>query len=524
MEDVISERVLKVLRTIGDPILEDAGRAAAPESPDAPAQPRQGPGDERRAPQDVRAELAHVQEARERGLFAIAEGRPARTGAGPRRDTGGGGGVQGEAERGKRYIDGLSGEIWQSLASNGNAGTGPASSAERGHRPVGLVPAVDADDRQRQEHAADVRAFQTAQRLFGRYGTEISAALLLAALPQTYATRWGPNVLVATGGLVTDLRRRIQGTAGFLLRVMTPSGTADSCLDPPAVPWEDAARASVALRVLHHTIRTGLSPQGSEAARRLGLSPPGSGEGNDVPLNQEDLLGTLLTFTVTVFEVLERFGIAWTREEQEAYLRAWDKVGAVLGIGDATVIQKVRDASHAKEEEIVPAGWTTLRPPSVPAARAMMEAFRKRHWPEVVPWTGRGSPTTSPLSAEWESLRPGRLLTAALIDELTAAMSPRTRALPSTLIRILAPPVVRDRLALGGGGMVQALADMLPRRRVRLDGFTVVTQSSHVGAPALRQAANYVVRRTFVHFLENGGRFSLPGFTPEWASALRAGG
>jgi len=27
-----------------------------------------------------------------------------------------------------------------------------------------------------------------------------------------------------------------------------------------------------------------------------------------------------------------------------------------------------------------------------------------------------------------------------------------------------------------------------------------------------------------VHFLENGGRFSLPGFTPEWASALRAGG
>ena len=61
--------------------------------------------------------------------------------------------------------------------------------------------------------------------------------------------------------------------------------------------------------------------------RKLGLVASGPGEGHDVPLNQEDLLGTL-TFTVTVFEVLEQFGITWTRDEQEAYLRAWDKVGA----------------------------------------------------------------------------------------------------------------------------------------------------------------------------------------------------
>jgi hypothetical protein len=37
------------------------------------------------------------------------------------------------------------------------------------------------------------------------------------------------------------------------------------------------------------------------------------------PTNQEDLLATLLSFTVPVFEVLELFGICWSEEEQDAY-------------------------------------------------------------------------------------------------------------------------------------------------------------------------------------------------------------
>ena len=48
-----------------------------------------------------------------------------------------------------------------------------------------------------------------------------------------------------------------------------------------------------------------------------------------VPLNQEDLLGMLLTFGITVFEVLERYGVNWTADEQDAYLHAWDVIGAV---------------------------------------------------------------------------------------------------------------------------------------------------------------------------------------------------
>jgi hypothetical protein len=58
------------------------------------------------------------------------------------------------------------------------------------------------------------------QDLFTRYGNEIGSALLLAALPQTYATERGAKVLVASSGLETDLTRRVRGTAQFLMLVM----------------------------------------------------------------------------------------------------------------------------------------------------------------------------------------------------------------------------------------------------------------------------------------------------------------
>jgi hypothetical protein len=260
------------------------------------------------------------------------------------------------------------------------------------------------------------------------------------------------------------------------------------------------------VRCVHHAVRVGVGP--------------GGGEGNDIPLNQEDLLGTLLTFTVTVFEVLERFGITWTREEQEAYLLAWDKVGDFLGVGDETVVDAVHEATGRSRDQILPPGWTTLRPPSVPAARAMMDAFRRRQWPPVEPWTGR-TLEAAPLSAEWESLVPGRQLTAALVEELSASMTPRMRALPSTLIRALAAPVVRDRLALGGGGFVQALVDNVPRRRVRLGGFTAAT-TSQIGGPVMRQLANHVVRRSFIHFMQGDGRVPIAALSAEARPGLLA--
>ena len=71
-------------------------------------------------------------------------------------------------------------------------------------------------------YGADVEEMiRQARDLFVRYGDEISAALLLSALPESYAAEWGAPVLIAHGDLVWQLPRRIRQTALFLLAVLT---------------------------------------------------------------------------------------------------------------------------------------------------------------------------------------------------------------------------------------------------------------------------------------------------------------
>ena len=76
------------------------------------------------------------------------------------------------------------------------------------------------------------RMIVRARDLFVRYGDEISAALLLSALPESYAAEWGAPVLIAHGDLVWQLPRRIRQTALFLLGVLTDTGPSVRVRDP----------------------------------------------------------------------------------------------------------------------------------------------------------------------------------------------------------------------------------------------------------------------------------------------------
>ena len=69
--------------------------------------------------------------------------------------------------------------------------------------------------------AVDDRQVATAQDLFVRNGGEIAGALLMAALPATYAARTGAEVL-ATGELQSNARRRIAETAQLTVDVLFP--------------------------------------------------------------------------------------------------------------------------------------------------------------------------------------------------------------------------------------------------------------------------------------------------------------
>ena len=401
--------------------------------------------------------------------------------------------------------------------------------------------------RQRIQRGVPSAELQRARSLFYRYGTEICAALLLAALPEAYATAFGAPVLVAAGQLRSNLVRRIRATAQFLVSVLAPDGDIDEAWDPDNGP---AARTVINLRLFHHVTRTllinGTAPE-SEIERLLGPKNCAPFK----PLNQEDLIGTMLTFSITVFEVIERFGIIWDSADQQAYLSAWNFVGECLGIGDPaqleahSLLAAYRNFGPPHHEHLIRAST------DVTSAAMLLEVLRRRQWLPIPPYrapmegldpsmdmfevlmqmdtirgqTGAAAPATSndfldSLDGIWNSLRPGRILIGVLLSELNSFMPHSTQGLPLTVMRCLAPPDVCNRLGLGSGGLLEAGLLRLPGRRLTRDGADRTAANSIRGG-SLRLMANYVTRRSIVGFLQGDPPFVIPALE-NWTIGIQS--
>jgi hypothetical protein len=65
------------------------------------------------------------------------------------------------------------------------------------------------------------------------------------------------------------------------------------------------------------------------------------------PINQEDLLGGLLTFTVSVFDVLDKLGVEYDPVNLEGYLHRWCVVASVMGLRDELIPHDRAEAEDA---------------------------------------------------------------------------------------------------------------------------------------------------------------------------------
>jgi hypothetical protein len=110
------------------------------------------------------------------------------------------------------------------------------------------------------------------------------------------------------------------------------------------------------------------------------------------------------------------------------------------------------------------------------------------------------------------------VLTHALLAEMAHAMPPRMRSVPQLAVRKLAPPVVRDALLLGGGGLVSSLAEILPGGPLVEDPYAPPGYTNPVDARVTRLMVNEVTRHVVVHFLRTG-RLALPGLE-DWSDGL----
>jgi hypothetical protein len=215
----------------------------------------------------------------------------------------------------------------------------------------------------------DVELVAAGQERFARWGSHVFTALYGGALPSAYACTRGVQVLGLTSRLVSDTKRRLNETAQFHLDVMEPHG-----LDPGGRGRDDIRH----VRLMHAAVRWLIhhDPQ-VEWDPAWGM-----------PINQEDLLETLLTFTEIVFEVFDRTGVVYADADAEAYLHAWSYIGYLLGV-QADLLPLTRDDTSRLMPEVRRRQFG-----SCPAGQRLMTALIEQGRDAAPPGL-RGLPATS---------------------------------------------------------------------------------------------------------------------------------
>jgi hypothetical protein len=176
---------------------------------------------------------------------------------------------------------------------------------------------------------ADMDKIKRGQQLFETWGVLITLCLFCASLPASYAAAKGVKVLYLTARLDTDARRRVMETGQFLMDVVAVGG-----LDEHG----KGRRAIQRVRLMHAAVRHLIKARNEQTP---GMWHPGWG----TPINQEDLAGTLLTFSYVVADPMRRLGVHLSAKDVDAYLHLWNVIGHLLGVHDDVLAHDLADAT-----------------------------------------------------------------------------------------------------------------------------------------------------------------------------------
>lgn len=171
---------------------------------------------------------------------------------------------------------------------------------------------------------ADAALIEAGELLFGRYGPKVIIVLNCYSLPWDYLGQKGVHVLALTTRLLSNPTRRITEVSQFLVDVMQSGGLTS--------PGGRGRRSIQKVRLMH------------AAVRKLASQSPNWNPAWDLPINQEDLAGTLMSFSWIVLDGLEKLGAVLTEEEKQAYLHCWLVIGHLLGISPELLPQNIASA------------------------------------------------------------------------------------------------------------------------------------------------------------------------------------
>lgn len=155
--------------------------------------------------------------------------------------------------------------------------------------------------------------FERGNDLLGRYAPQLVMGLLCHSLPCCYVCADGAQVLMLSQRFQDYGRRRIMETTQFLLDVLD-----EGSLEPGGY----GLRSIQKIRLLHATVRHHV------------VKVPTWNHAWGLPINQEDLAGTMLTFAVLAPRAIEQLGADLTHDQRESFVHVWKVIGSMLGLDD----------------------------------------------------------------------------------------------------------------------------------------------------------------------------------------------
>jgi len=176
------------------------------------------------------------------------------------------------------------------------------------------------------------------------HASAIMLCLGMLSLPYCYAAAEGAKVLSFSKRIYEQPEKRLTETAEFVFDVCSPEAFTSS----------GKGFISIAkVRLMHAAIRYHL------------LNSDKWSDDLGVPVNQEDMAGTNLSFSLIAIRGLRKLGYKISSEESLNYIRYWNRIGAMLGVKsewlpndnqDAFILDKKiknRNFAYSKEGELL---------------------------------------------------------------------------------------------------------------------------------------------------------------------------
>lgn len=196
----------------------------------------------------------------------------------------------------------------------------------------GSFPPVLKDYFMQMEQPLDARSLKNqleGSKVFQQFGPDLMGMLGALSLPYCYASGKGVQVLHLSQRIRSNPAKRLLETASFVL---------DICLPNAFQPEGKAMRSIAKVRLMHAAIRF--------HTLKSKLWNPDWG----LPINQEDMAGTNLSFSLIAIRGLRKLGHKITPGQAHNFIQLWNVIGLKLGVNKELLPENNREAFYLEKQ------------------------------------------------------------------------------------------------------------------------------------------------------------------------------